>query len=314
MTYEVTADGMTAERSIDRIEAAGEPRPQDRRLHARGAVYDATFVPSGQIAGMTIASHLTTETPVVIRFSNGSPKFSSDDRGKGIRGMSVKFLSSEGKAVHDLVAANFRAFPSRDPEGFIDLVEALTGLAGKSKLQGLGKLGTLLLKHPESRAVLKQFASRNAPASFATTRYDGLHAFIMVDADGNRRAFRYRLLPQLGEVDLDPKHAATLDRSFLIPELDERLSFGPATFTLAFQLAEPGDPTNDPSSAWPEHRTLLPAGQFVITGRNADEESWQRQVFDPTRLGPGVEVSDDPVLGFRPHAYGVSASRRLSVS
>ncbi|GLZ33783.1 catalase-related peroxidase [Lentzea sp. NBRC 105346] len=300
---------MTPEESIDRIEAAGRPRPQDRRLHARGAVYDGKFVPSGHIK--TVAAHLTTETDVVVRFSNGSPKFRSDDRTKGIRGMAVKFLR-DGKAVHDLVAANFRAFPSRDAEGFIELVEALTALAGKDKAKGLGRLAKLLVKHPESRATLKAFAGRDAPASFATTRFDGLHAFYLLDAEGKRRAFRYRLVPQLGEVDLDPKHAKTLDANFLIPQLDHLLTTGPVIFTLAFQFAEPGDPTHDPSRAWPEHRTLLPAGQFVITGRTADEEKWQRSVFDPTRLAEGVELSDDPVLRFRPGAYSISAERRLS--
>jgi catalase len=302
-----------AKTAIDRIEAAGRPRPQDRRLHARGAVYSGWFVPSGHLTGLTDAAHLLNETPVVVRFSNGSPKHSPDDRTKGIRGMAVKFLN-DGKAVHDLVAANFRVFPSRDPEGFIELVEALTALAGKQKLHGLGKLGSLLLRHPESRAALKDFASRNAPLSFATTRFDGLHAFELVSPEGEQQPFRYRLLPQLGEIDLDSAHAATLPADFLIPELDSRLARGPVMFTLAFQLAEPGDPTHDPSHAWPAHRTLLPAGQFVITGRAEDEESWQRQVFDPTRVAPGVELSDDPVLRFRPEAYGVSASRRLSAS
>jgi catalase len=39
---------------------------------------------------------------------------------------------------------------------------------------------------------------------------------------------------------------------------------------------------------------------------------WQNSVFDPTRLAPGMEQSDDPVLAFRPRAYAISAKRRLS--
>ena len=58
MTNRPAADGLTPEAAIDRIEAAIPPRPQDRRLHARGAVYDARFVPSGQIDNLTIATHL----------------------------------------------------------------------------------------------------------------------------------------------------------------------------------------------------------------------------------------------------------------
>lgn len=299
---------MTPEQAVDRIEAAGHGRPQDRRLHARGAVYSARFVPSGHIAGFTTASHLVDGCDVRVRFSNGSPQFDSDDRAKGIRGMAVKFLQ-DGRAVHDLVAANFTVFPSRNPEGFIDLVEAFAGLADK-QLSAVGKGLRLLVEHPESRPGVKNLATRKPPMSFATCRFDGLHAFLLVDADGVRRPFRYRLIPQLGEVDLESADGVAKD--FLIPELDARLADGPVGFTLAFQFGEPGDPTHDPSQAWPETRKLLPAGQIVVSARAEDEEAWQRSVFDPTRLAPGVEVSDDEVLAFRPKAYSISADRRLS--
>jgi catalase len=307
-----TPDGMTAVEAIDRIEAAGHPRPEDRRLHARGAVYEGRFVPSGQLAHLTTAAHLTAETEVVVRFSNGSPKIDADDRIRGIRGMAVKFLA-EGKGVADLVAANFRVFPSSTPEGFVELVEAMSAATGdgpKEKLAAAGKFAGVLIRHQESHAGLKAFLARRPPASFATTRFDGLHAFRFVDAEGTRHTFRYRLVPQLGEVDLDPDHAAELDPQYLLPELDRRLLTGPVSFTLVVQLAEVGDPTHDPAIAWPENRTLLPAGQIEVHRLSPHSDAWQRGVFDPTRVASGVELSDDPVLAFRPHAYSVSAERR----
>jgi catalase len=315
----VTKDGMTAEQAIDRIEAAGHPRPRDRRLHARGSTFEARFVPSAQIKPLTTATHLTTEGDAVIRFSNGLPQIDADDRERGVRGAAVKFLL-DGNPVADLVAANFRVFPSRTPEGFVELVEALSHAQtegsfaerAKGKLTAAGEFAGLLTKHPESRAGLKAFVARQGPASFATTRYDGLHAFYLVDADGNRQAFRYRIVPQLGEVDLVPEYAKTLAPDFLLGELDERLADGPVAFTLVFQLAEPGDPTSDPSAAWPEQRRLIPAGTFEVLRRSAKAEDWERSVFDPANVAPGVEMSDDQVLAFRPHAYSVSASRRLS--
>ena len=315
----VTKDGMTAEQAIDRIEAAGHPRPRDRRLHARGSSFDARFIPSAQIKPLTTATHLTTEGDVVIRFSNGLPQIDADDRERGVRGMAVKFLH-EGNPVADLVAANFRVFPSRTPEGFIELVEALSHAQAegsfaervKGKLTAAGEFAGILTKHPESHAGLKAFIARQAPTSFATTRYDGLHAFYLVDAEGKRQAFRYRLVPTLGEADLTSDYAKTLAPDFLLGELDERLTAGPVTFTLVFQLGEPGDPTEDPSKAWPEHRTMIPAGTFEVVCRSPKAEDWEHSVFDPTNIAPGVELSDDPVLAFRPHAYSVSAGRRLS--
>jgi catalase len=312
----VTRDGLTAEQAVDRIEAALPPRPHDRRLHARGAVYDARFEPSAVIARLTSVPNLTEETRAVVRFSNGA-QYAADDRARGVRGMAVKFLAGE-ESVHDLVAASFRVFPSRNPEGFVELVEALgsadvdggLGERLKGKLDAAGRFAGLLTRHPESRPGLRTFVARHAPASFATCRYDGLHAFLF--AGEKPQPFRYRLVPQLGEVDLDQRTAAGLAPDYLIGDLDDRLASGAVAFTLVLQLADPGDPTDDPSTPWPELRRLIPAGTMHIEARSADEDHWQRQVFDPIRLPDGITPSADPVLAFRPHAYGVSAARRLS--
>jgi hypothetical protein len=41
-----------------------------------------------------------------------------------------------------------------------------------------------------------------------------------------------------------------------------------------------------------------PAGQIIVTSRSSSEDHWQQQVFDPTRVPAGVELSDDPILTF----------------
>ncbi|MFJ5307592.1 catalase [Streptomyces sp. NPDC088350] len=90
-------------------------------------------MPRGQLAKWTTAAPLLAESEAVVRFSNGSGRFDADDRVRGVRGMAVKFLDAD-KGVRDLVAATFRVFPSHDPEGFIDLVEAL-GKAGTGEFR-----------------------------------------------------------------------------------------------------------------------------------------------------------------------------------
>jgi catalase len=171
-----------------------------------------------------------------VRFSNGA-NFDADDRSKGVRGMAVKFLA-DGHGVADLAAANTLTFPSRTPEGFVALVELLSMLQGGpiERLKAVPKLLSILLKHPEIGRALVGGSSK-PPASFATTRYNGLNTFFLVDADGERRAFRYRLLPELGEIALNPQQARTLPHDFLIAELDHRLTQEPVVFTLVFQFA-----------------------------------------------------------------------------
>jgi catalase len=266
-------------------------------------------VPSGEIDNFTTAMHLLNAGSVVVRFSNGGG-FDADDRANGVRGMAVKFLA-DGRAVADLAAANTLTFPSRSPEGFIAVVELLSKLQGGllGKVQAVPKFLALVVKYPETRKVLLGPKAK-PPASFATARYNGLNAFVLVDDDGRRRPFRYRLEPESGEVSLGDDQARTLPRDFLIGELDQRLAQGPVVFNLAFQFAESGDSTSDPTIAWPERRRPTQAGQIIITGQSTDEDHWQQQVFDPTRVASGVELSDDPILEFRAHAYAESARRR----
>ena len=68
------------------------------------------------------------------------------------------------------------------------------GLVGK--LRAAPKLVSVLLKHPETRRSLLAKPAA-PPASFATTAFFGIHTFLLVDADGRRQAFRYRLTPEL---------------------------------------------------------------------------------------------------------------------
>ena len=42
------------------------------------------------------------------------------------------------------------------------------------------------------------------------------------------------------------------------------------------------------------------------------EESGGPVVFDPTRVVDGIELSDDPILRYRPAAYTESVARRTS--
>ena len=170
MPHNPTSDGLTPQAAIGRLEAAVHPRAQDRRLHSRGAVYRARFVPSGQIENTTIATHLRNETPAVVRFSNGG-NFDADDRKQGVRGMAVKFLA-DGHGVADLAAANTPTFPARTPEGFVALIELVSQTQGGTfgKLKALPKLLSVVVRHPEiGRALMR--GSAKPPASFATTRF-----------------------------------------------------------------------------------------------------------------------------------------------
>jgi catalase len=76
-------------------------------------------------------------------------------------------------------------------------------------------------------------------------------------------------------------------------------------------VAEDGDDVHDPTVAWPEERERVEVGRLVLTGPETERErEGDILVFDPTRVTDGIELSDDPILHFRPQAYSVSVERR----
>jgi catalase len=80
---------------------------------------------------------------------------------------------------------------------------------------------------------------------------------------------------------------------------------------LELQIAEPGDKVDDPASVWPKSRRRVSAGTLEITGLETERETGgDVLVFDPGRVVDGIELSDDPVLRYRPAAYSDSVARR----
>ncbi|MFG2379066.1 hypothetical protein ACGFY9_47455 [Streptomyces sp. NPDC048504] len=88
----------------------------------------------------------------------------------------------------------------------------------------------------------------------------------------------------------------------------------PVAFDLRIQLAEPDDPTHDPRSVWPDRREEFTAGWLEIAPPADDQDPWNTQAFNPTRVTTANQLSDDPVLAFHAHAYAESHLRRSEAS
>ena len=83
------------------------------------------------------------------------------------------------------------------------------------------------------------------------------------------------------------------------------------TFHLKVQEAGSGDPTRDPTKAWPDTRGVVDLGVITITRLAQDStEAQKKLLFLPTNLIDGIDASDDPIIPIRGGAYAVSFSRR----
>jgi len=84
---------------------------------------------------------------------------------------------------------------------------------------------------------------------------------------------------------------------------------------LVVTLAAAGDPVEDPTVAWPDGRDRVEVGRLELGGPDTERErDGDVLVFDPTRVVEGIELSEDPILRFRPRAYSVSVERRSGIA
>jgi catalase len=298
------------EQIVDAANAIYGSHPHRRALHAKGLFCAGSFTATGQAGTLSRAAHFQGEpVPALVRFSNGSGNPASDDSQRDSRGMAVR-LRPPGPET-DILAVTTPAFVLRTPEEFLELMRLRTPDPDSGQ-PDFEKLGAFLGAHPESQTAVNATVNTEPPASFAMLTYYSPHAFKLVNAAGEGTWVRYRWRPAAGEARLSDDDAKARGTDYLRAELDERLADSPAAFELVLQLRGDDDPLDDPTAVWPDDREQVAAGTLEITELVDDPESNDHiDVFDPTRVIDGIELSDDPILAARARAYSVSAYRRL---
>ena len=300
---------LTPAEAIDTTTEVFGSHPGFRALHAKGIVATAVFRPTADAPALSRAAHLQgPDVAATVRFSNGSGDPRHPDYAPDPRGLAVKLYLPDGSRT-DIVAVSTPVFPTRTPEGFIELLRAQA--AGPA---AAWKLPLFFRHHPEALRVLPRVAPTLAPpASYATIPYHALHAYRWTDAEGSSRFVRLTLRPAATVARLKPWEARRRGADYLQREIAERLVAGPVLFSIEAQIANPGDPTDDPSAAWPKSRRRVTVGALHVTGLDSERErDGDVLVFDPTRVTDGIECSADPVLNFRPGAYSESVARRTT--
>jgi len=169
----------------------------------------------------------------------------------------------------------------------------------------------VLARYPEIRNFMAWSKSAPTPDSLANTRFNGVNAFRLTNADGLTRAVRWSMRPHTPFVAADPEQLKTADRDFLAADLDRRLAAGPLQWDLVMQFSAPGDPIDDPSKAWPETRPETIAGTLTLVRAEPQVAGPCLDLnFDPLILPKGIAGTNDPVLHARSAVYSESFNRR----
>lgn len=301
-----------SERLVDALNATYGRHPGHRAAHAKGVLCAATFTATSEAAGLSIAPHFDgTPHRAHVRFSNGSGDPASVDGARDGRGIALKVYLPAGGTT-DVIGLTLPVFFVRTPEDLLAFNDARRPDPDTGALD-MDKVGAFLAEHPETVPAVTAAITAPTPASYAQLRYHALHTFRFLAPDGAVRHGRYRFEPAAGEASISEDDVAGRSPDYLREELGERLARGPASFALDLEIADAGDPLDDPTAAWPEDRTRVRIAQIEITALAFDREhDGDVLVFDPSRVPHGIELSDDPILRARSGAYGVSVTRRTA--
>lgn len=301
-----------SEQLVDAINLAYGVHPGHRAAHAKGVLCAATFAATPEAASVTRAPHFGGQSlRAHVRFSNGSGDPTAPDGTRDGRGLALKVYRAEGGTT-DVSGLSLPCFFVRTPEDLLAFNEARR-VDPATGAPDLTKIGAFLEQHPETLPAVGAAMTAPIPASYAQLTYNSIHAYRFLTSDGSVRAGRYQFVPEAGEAAISDEEAAARDADYLRTELEDRFAAGPAVFHLDVVLAEPGDPIDDPTAAWPEDRARVRMARIELTGLAYDrEQEGDILVFDPTRITDGIELSDDPILRARPGAYSVSIARRTS--
>jgi catalase len=290
---------------VDAIGKAAGSYPGHRAAHGKGVVLSGTFAPSEQARELTRAAHMQGDpVRVTVRFSNGgaNPESKDAEIGDG-RGMAVKFYLPDG-STSDIVGLSIPLFFVRTPEEFLEFTLA--------RADSFEKVGEFVGAHPATAQALQQIVpALIPPRSYATVAYNSIHAFKLVNSDGDERWVRWRLVPEAGVEMLPEEERESADPNFLQTEVLQRV---PVRFTLVARIGGDDAVTDDPTVSWPEDVETVEMGVVELTGPEIERETGDDvMVMDPTRVTDGIELSDDPILHVRSHAYSVSVERRSGV-
>ena len=283
-----------------------------RAVHAKGVLCAGTFTATPAAARLTRAAHMQGEpVEVTVRFSNASGDPDAPDGIPDGRGMATKLYLPDGSRT-DIVTVSAGQFFARTPEQFIEFNHAIRGGSGERPRPKPLRMLWYLLRHPKAARAVRAIREVKPIESYARCRYNSLHAFRWIDAEGNARNVRYSWIPEEGEASISAEEAKSRPDDYLQRDVAERLAARrPIRFALELQLGGEDDPTDDPRVAWPEDRERVVAGALELTALDTRRErDGDVLVFDPTRVTDGIELTDDPILRFRAKAYSVSVERR----
>jgi len=300
---------LTPSRLTDGFEQANGIHSGFRRNHAKGVCVTGVFESNGRGVRLSKAEIFQSgRVPVIGRFSLGGGNPYVTDSPDAVLALALQFTQPDGEQWRTAMI-NLPVFPFKDPQSFYDNMVAGIPDPNTHKPDP-EKIKAFLAAHPETVRAIGMIKSHPVPAGFDTSAYYGLNAFRFIDANGSATPVRWHLQPLQPFAAADSTAPHT-NKNYLFDGVIAAIHQHPLQWRLILVIGQPGDPTSDASSPWPENREQLDVGTLTLDTVESEESSPTRDVnFDPLVLPSGIAPSDDPLLSARSAVYSQSFTRR----
>lgn len=298
---------LTPAKLVDSLAPPDGPALGYRRNHAKGICFTGVFESSGAAVELSKAPMFAAGIyPAVGRFNLGTPDPKAADPTVRVRGLGLRVTAPDGSEWRTaMIDAPF--FAVSTPEAFYALLQA----AGRKDDPDAMK--RFIAAHPEFAAFGAWAKTTPMTASYAEEQYNSLDSFIFTNTAGQDSTVRWSFLPAAKPEALTAEQVKQLGPNFLDADITQRVALAPQRWTMIVTVANPGDPSADPSKSWPPDRRQVTAGTLVVQTIYPEANGPCRDLnFDPTVLPSGMHVSDDPFPAARSAAYAVSFNRRTA--
>ncbi len=312
---------------FDKLMHFDRERIPERVVHARGSGAHGYFEATADMSEYTSADFLKkgTVTPLFVRFSTVAGFKGSTDLARDVRGFSVKFYTQEGN--YDLVGNSIPVFFIQDAMNFPDVIHAVKPEPNNEIPQAASAHDTFwdfISLMPESAHMsLWVMSDRAIPRSLRMIEGFGVHTFKFINSAGKATFVKFHWKPKLGVHSVawnEAQKISGFDSDFHRRDLWEAIENGQfPQWDLGVQLIAEEDEMKfsfdilDPTKIIPEELVPIKIIGTMTLNRNPENffAETEQAAFDPGRVVPGIDFSDDPLLQGRIFSYMDTQNYRL---
>jgi catalase len=308
-----TPHDLTPARFTDAFEHVDGAHSGFRRNHAKGLGVFGFFESNGN--GIRLSKAVVFRpgrVPVIGRFSlSGGQPYVADMAGT-VRGLALQFSLPDGELWRTAMI-NLPVFPVSTPKAFYERLVASKPDPNTGKLDP-AEMKAFLARHPETVQAMTVIKGHAVSSGFENSTFHSLNAFRFINSAGDSIPVRWLMTP-IQPFEAASTASAPRGTNYLFDTLIAQIRRQPLRWHLMVIIGQPGDPTNDATSSWPEGREKVDVGTLTLDRVESEETSAATDInFDPLVLPAGIAPSDDPLLSARSAVYSQSFTRRAGES